>query len=124
MPVSFRRVGPVANVAVDSSLVDAMGIEMRIEMRQGLADAVSRVARQTGLERVVLSGTRQAFAIGDDAREPDAEPMQPQLVDIVAKIETSVVPWIAAIDGAALGAGCALALGCRFHIASPGSVKP
>lgn len=123
MPVSFRRTGPVAYVALDSSLVDAMGLDMRLEMRRGPADAVSRVARRTGLERVVLSGTWQAFAIGDDAPESDAEPMQPQLVDIVAKIETSVVPWIAAIDGAPLGAGCALALGCHFHIASPGSVK-
>jgi len=117
MPVSFRRSGTIAFVEMDNPPVNAIGQELR----QGLADALARVAQEDGLDRVVLAGKGQVFAAGGDAREFNAPSVAPHLPDIVAGIETSSVPWIAAIGGVALGGGLELALGCRYRIAAPGA---
>ncbi|RME16519.1 MAG: enoyl-CoA hydratase, partial [Alphaproteobacteria bacterium] len=90
-----------------------------LETREGLMAALDWIEGETGLERVILSGAGRAFAAGGDAREFDGPAVPPHLPDIVARIEASPVPWIAAIRGPALGGGLELALACRYRIATP-----
>ena len=115
MAVSYRRDGPVAFVTLDNPPVNAIGLAVR----QELAAAIDWVNGQEHLDRVILCSGGRVFAAGGDAREFDAPPEPPHLPDLCDAIEASFVPWIAAIDGAALGGGLELTLACRYRIATP-----
>ncbi|MEC3862604.1 3-hydroxyacyl-CoA dehydrogenase NAD-binding domain-containing protein [Mesobacterium sp. TK19101] len=112
MAVTWRRDGMVGFVELDSPPVNAIGQAMR----QGLLDAVDR-AEAEGVSRVILSGAGRGFAAGADAKEFDFPPEPPHLPDVLNRIESSAVPWIAAIHGPALGGGAEIALACRYRIA-------
>ena len=116
MAVITRKTGRVGYVELDNAPVNAIGLAMR----EGLLAAVDW-AEAEGLERVIVSGRGRVFAAGGDAREFDAPPVAPDLPDVLARIEESPVPWIAAVHGAALGGGLELMLACRYRIAAPGT---
>lgn len=115
MSVSFSRVGSVGVVQLEQPPVNAIGLAVR----QGLMDALDQVDLEKGLSHVVLTGGDRIFAAGADACEFDAPPVAPHLPDVVSRIENCAVPWVAAINGAALGGGCELAMACRYRIAHP-----
>ena len=112
MAVSWRKDGIYGFVVLDNPPVNAINREIR----QGLLDAVDWAERQ-GLGRVILSGVGPAFAAGADAKEFDHAPEAPHLPDVCNHIESSKVPWIAALHGAVLGGGAELALACRYRVA-------
>jgi 3-hydroxyacyl-CoA dehydrogenase len=114
MSVEFHRDGAVAFVTLANPPVNAIGLSVR----QGLMDALAWISGEKGLSRVVLTGAGRAFAAGADAREFDAAPVAPHLPDVLNAIEDCEVPWVAAINGVALGGGYELALACRYRIAS------
>ena len=112
MAVSWRKDGIYGFVLLDNPPVNAINREIR----QGLLEAVDW-AEKEGLERVILSGAGPAFAAGADAKEFDRAPEAPHLPDVLNHIESSTVPWIAALHGAVLGGGAELALACRYRVA-------
>ena len=112
MAVSWRKDGIYGFVLLDNPPVNAINREIR----QGLLEAVDW-AEKEGLERVILSGAGPAFAAGADAKEFDRAPEAPYLPDVLNHIESSTVPWIAALHGAVLGGGAELALACRARVA-------
>lgn len=114
MTVTMRNEADVGYVEMDNPPVNAIGQSVR----RGLLDAV-RWAEKLNLARVILSGKGRAFAAGADAREFDGAPIEPHLPDVVNAIDESIVPWIAAIDGVALGGGGEIAMACRMRIMSP-----
>ncbi len=116
MAVSRRREGTTGYVALDNPPVNAVGLAVR----QGLLSAVAWAEAET-LERVIVSGAGRVFCAGGDAREFDSPPEPPHLPEVLNRIETSPVPWIAAAHGAALGGGLELMLACRYRIAAPGT---
>lgn len=112
MSVTCETDGYVGYVTLDNPPVNAIGKAMR----QGLLDAV-RWAEAKHLDRVIVTGAGRAFAAGADAREFDGAALEPHLPDVLDAIEKSYVPWIAAINGVALGGGAEIALACRMRIA-------
>ncbi|CUH82087.1 3-hydroxyacyl-CoA dehydrogenase NAD-binding domain-containing protein [Tropicibacter naphthalenivorans] len=117
MKVNTRREGAALIVEMENAPVNAIGQAMRA----GLAEVLDSLPIN-GVTRVVLTGAGKAFAAGADAREFDGPALDPQLNDVVNRIERSETPWIAAINGVALGGGGELALACRYRIARPGTV--
>lgn len=116
MSVTMRRDGYTGYVTIDNPPVNAIGLAER----QGLFAAV-RWAETERLDRVIVTGAGRAFAAGADAREFDAAPVEPHLPDVLNAINESFVPWIAAINGVALGGGAEIALACRMRIMAPGA---
>ena len=116
MSITMRSEADVGYVELDNPPVNAIGQSVR----QGLLDAV-RWAEKLHLTRVILSGKGRAFAAGADAREFDGPALEPHLPDVLNAIDESFVPWIAAINGVALGGGAEVAMACRMRIMAPGA---
>lgn len=116
MSLSMRREGNTGYVTLDNPPVNAIGQPMRL----GLLEAV-RWAEAQMLDRVIVTGAGRAFAAGADAREFDGGPLEPHLPDVLEAIERSFVPWVAAVNGVALGGGAEIALACRMRIMAPGA---
>ena len=117
MSVKTRIEDNIVYATLCNPPVNAIGVSIR----QGLLEAV-RLAERERVDRVILSGAGQVFAAGADTREFDSVPVEPHLPDVLNAIETSFVPWIAAINGIALGGGAEIALACRMRILKPDAV--
>lgn len=116
MSVSTRREDNIGYVTIENPPVNAIGQPVR----RGLLDAV-RWAEKEMLDRVIVTGADRFFAAGADAKEFDQPLVAPHLPDVTNAIDESFVPWIAAINGAALGGGAEIAMACRMRIMAPGA---
>jgi len=114
MCVNFRHENNLGIVELNNPPVNAIGHAMR----QGLLEAVCD-AEKWHLDRFIVMGLGRAFAAGADAREFDQPAQEPHLPDVLNAIDESFVPWIAAINGVALGGGAEIAMACRMRIMHP-----
>jgi 2-(1,2-epoxy-1,2-dihydrophenyl)acetyl-CoA isomerase len=97
-------------------------------VRNGLKEAFDRAADDGDVRAVVLTGAGdRAFCVGQDLKEllPLYESNDPQLGGIVEgfnEVATALTqlpkPTVAAVNGAAAGAGASLAFACDFRIAA------
>ncbi len=111
----LRLARPQALNALDSALGEA------------LADATARLARDADVRVVVLSGEGKAFMAGGDLHSLRASPVAAADA-LIAPLHRAVrtlaqmpQPVIAAIHGAAAGAGMSLALAADVTIAAEGT---
>ena len=111
--VSIRREGDVGVVIVDNPPVNALG---RL-VREGLVKAFSISNNDPEIKAIVLGCAGRTFFAGADITEFGAPRLDPTLQDVIAGIETSPKPVVAAIHGTALGGGFEIALGCHYRIA-------
>lgn len=107
--------GGFALIEMNNPPVNALGIALR----RGLRDAFARLAGESALKGVVLTGTGRFFSAGADISEFGKSRENPLLPELIAMIEELEKPVVAAINGQALGGGLELALGCHYRIAAP-----
>ncbi|HEU0129912.1 MAG TPA: enoyl-CoA hydratase-related protein [Mycobacteriales bacterium] len=96
-------------------------------VRDGLRAAFEEAAEDGDVRAVLITGEGRAFCVGQDLKEllPLYEADDPDLGGIVAgfndvatTLATLPKPTVAAINGAAAGAGASIAFACDFRIAS------
>jgi 2-(1,2-epoxy-1,2-dihydrophenyl)acetyl-CoA isomerase len=105
--------------------LNALTVEVGEEFRSAVGEA-----RERGARALVLTGAGRAFCAGGDLREMQRmaqsegrieaffdEPLG-LLHDCVKLIRRTPLPFIAAVNGAASGAGCNLALACDIVLAA------
>ncbi len=101
-------------VTINKPPVNALGQDVR----QGLMEAVAQLAK-ANVQAVVLTGAGRTFIAGADIHELGKTPVAPYLPDVLAAIADAPVPWIAVINGMALGGGLEVAMACHARIAAP-----
>lgn len=115
--VHIERGGNVALLLIDNPPVNA-GSSV---LRKALLAAIETIEADPTVQAVVLMGAGRTFIAGSDLKEFDLPLDYPQLPNVIAAIENSAKPYVAALHGAALGGGYELALGCDARVAEPGT---
>jgi 3-hydroxyacyl-CoA dehydrogenase/enoyl-CoA hydratase/3-hydroxybutyryl-CoA epimerase len=124
------------NVAVDEDgialvTMDSPGRSMNVfapEVESELAEVAQRLVADPAVKGVVVTSGKSSFIAGYDLTEflrsfgPELTAQQAcdrfagGLPPILRSIETSGKPWVAAINGLALGGGFELCLACHYRV--------
>jgi 3-hydroxyacyl-CoA dehydrogenase len=108
----------VALITLDSPPVNALGAEVVAE----LAGHIDVLAAQNDVHTLLISGANGMFSGGADIRGFGKPPAPgPTLRDVIAAIDRSTKPFVAALEGNALGGGLELAMACDYRIAKLGT---
>ena len=96
------------------------------DMYEALTDACEQVDANPDLRVLVVRGAGGAFAAGTDIGQfrdfttgSDGVEYEQRLDAVIDRLERVTRPTIAAVDGAAVGGGCAIALACDLRVCTP-----
>jgi 2-(1,2-epoxy-1,2-dihydrophenyl)acetyl-CoA isomerase len=124
-PVHFERRGATAIITLDSP---AARNALTGPVKEGLAQAVAAIKADAQLRAVVITGANGAFCAGGDLRaiaaagKLESDGLRARMHATHALFRDLLTldrPLIAAVDGAAYGAGFSLALAADFVLVSP-----
>jgi 3-hydroxyacyl-CoA dehydrogenase len=116
MTTHYERRGMVAVLQIDHPPVNGLGASTRKALGTGLA----RAFKDKEVKVIVITGTDKVFSGGADIREfnTPAAFAEPNLLQLIDRIESAPKPVIAAVNGISMGGGLELALGCHYRIAT------
>ncbi|SHJ33255.1 Enoyl-CoA hydratase/carnithine racemase [Roseomonas rosea] len=126
--ITLTTDGPVATMTLNRPQVrNAIDDAMRYEM----LDALDHVAKEEGIRALVITGAGKGFCSGGDISAMQQRLSAPhgavgingwrrqhRTHHMISALHTLPKPTIAAVNGAATGLGCDLALCCDFVIAA------
>lgn len=124
-PVRFERHGSTAVITLDSP---SARNALTGPVKQGLGQAIARVKADAQVRAVVLTGANGAFCAGGDLRsiaaatQVESDGLRDRMHGAHALFRELLAldrPVIAAVDGAAYGAGFSLALAADFVLVTP-----
>lgn len=111
--VKLERHDEVGIVTVNSPPVNALSAAVR----GGILECIKAAIADPAIKGIVLTCAGRTFIAGADITEFGKPPKPPALNDVLAEIENSPKPVVAAIHGTALGGGLEVALACHFRVA-------
>ena len=123
--VRFERLGATAVITLDGP---ADRNALTAPVKEGLAHAVASVKADSSIRAVVITGANGAFCAGGDLRgiasagQLESEGLRTRMLATHAIFRDLLSldrPVIAAVDGAAYGAGFSLALAADFVLVTP-----
>jgi 2-(1,2-epoxy-1,2-dihydrophenyl)acetyl-CoA isomerase len=100
---------------------------LTVELKVALREAVEQAGAAADVRAVVLTGAGRAFCVGQDLREhaetlassaTDLDTVREHFNPLALALATLPKPVVAAVNGAAAGAGASLAFACDFRIAA------
>jgi 3-hydroxyacyl-CoA dehydrogenase len=109
--------GEIAVLTLNSPPVNALSAAVRDGIDGGLDEAIGNPA----VKAIVLICAGRTFIAGADISEFGKPPRGAGLHEVLAKIEGSSKPVIAAIHGTALGGGLETALACHYRVGAAGA---
>ncbi|MBV1705880.1 MAG: enoyl-CoA hydratase/isomerase family protein [Hyphomicrobiales bacterium] len=114
-PVHSTIDNGVAVIRLDNPPVNGLGQALRI----GFMQALGAAAADAAVKAIVITGTDRNFSGGADIKEfgTPRSYASPNLLDMIAAVESSAKPVVAAINGTAMGGGLELALGAHGRVA-------
>jgi 3-hydroxyacyl-CoA dehydrogenase len=119
MSATYELRGNVAVITLNNPPVNGLGHSTRLGITQGLEKAEA----DSAVKAVVITGAGNAFSGGADIKEfgsPKAM-AEPNLLSVIAAVEASSKPVVAAIHSVCMGGGLELALGCHYRVAAKGT---
>ncbi|MBP6901462.1 MAG: enoyl-CoA hydratase/isomerase family protein [Burkholderiaceae bacterium] len=114
-PTHYQVRGSTAVITLDHPPINGLGLALR----SGIIESLDRALADAAVTAIVLTGTARAFSGGADVKEfgtPRAG-MEPRLPVVIAALENSPKPVVAAIAGVCMGGGLELALGAHYRVA-------
>jgi 3-hydroxyacyl-CoA dehydrogenase len=111
--VKLERHDEVGIVTVNSPPVNALSAAVR----GGILECIKAAIADPAIKGIVLTCAGRTFIAGADITEFGKPPKSPALNEVLAEMEGSPKPIVAAIHGTALGGGLEVALACHFRVA-------
>ncbi len=118
--IHIAREGFVATVTIDKPPINAVSVDL---MRD-LADALEGLEKDGLTRAIVLATAGKVFCSGADLSNRTSEGPIPErsinpLYDQAVRLFSTELPIVAAVQGAAIGAGLGLSLIADFRVAAP-----
>jgi len=114
--------GDVAVVTLNApEILNAISLPLLEELDQAITEAAgcARAMLLTGAGRGFCSGAELNGVLDSDGGAPDfGRELETHLNPVMRKLRALPIPWISAVRGPAVGAGCALALAGDLIVAS------
>jgi len=119
--IVLQREGPIAIIKMNRpSALNALNAQTVKELHS----AVDELESDRSVRAVILTGEGKSFIAGADIKQmADLSPLEARHFaeigqGLTLKMEASRLPYIAAVNGYALGGGCELMMACDMAIAS------